>query len=316
MNPRLSGRRGELPPYCFAGRRRPLLGAGLRRVAVASVAIVVAGIAAVLVTGPQRSPTRAAPTRPPQPHPHRKPPLRPATPVAVPVATTQRLRLLHLATPFYCGRTSTREVAITFDDGPGPRTRAILSQLRAAGVRATFFEIGANALRRPRLARAETRAGEVGDHTLDHLDLDKLPLAGARHEILAGRAAILGATGVRPVLFRPPYEDADRTTERLIRQAGLLEVLWSVDSRDWQNGSVRQLRQRVLAELHPGGIVLLHEQARHTLPTLRWLLGELKRRRLRPVTVSQLLAGAPPTTPQLLADRRGRACVQFPYRGK
>ena len=189
----------------------------------------------------------------------------------------------------------------------GRSTRRLILTLATAGL-AVVLAVAA-------LAHAEAAAGEVGDHTLDHKDLAKLTPAGVRREIVAGKTAVRRATGVMPVLFRPPYEATDATTHRLIRRAGLLEVLWSVDSRDWQNGSPLQLRRRVMAELHPGGIVLLHEQAAHTLPTLRWLLTELRRRHLRPVTVSQLLADAAPSSAQLLADRRGHACVEFPFRG-
>ena len=323
LNHRLSGRGSALPPYCIAARRRPLIGRSTRRLiltlATAGVAVV---LAVAALARPKHSPAPSRPTATAsarvsvtrtQMHPIRHP--KPKQPSLSRVEKAERLRLLGLATPFYCGRSSVREVAITFDDGPGPRTHAILALLRQAKVQATFFEIGVNALHHPALAHAEAAAGEVGDHTLDHKDLAKLTPAGVRREIVAGKTAVRRATGVMPVLFRPPYEATDATTHRLIRRAGLLEVLWSVDSRDWQNGSPLQLRRRVTAELHPGGIVLLHEQAAHTLPTLRWLLTELRRRHLRPVTVSQLLADAAPTKAQLLADRRGHACVEFPFRG-
>jgi peptidoglycan/xylan/chitin deacetylase (PgdA/CDA1 family) len=227
----------------------------------------------------------------------------------------QRARLLHLGASLYCGRPTVREVAITFDDGPGARTHAILTLLRRAHAPATFFEIGVNAERHPKLARAEAQAGEVGDHTLDHKDLVSLKPRAVIREIDGGESAVTSASGRQPALFRPPYDATDARVSRLARQAGLLEVLWSVDTRDWQALPPARIHRIVRAELGPGAIVLLHEQARPALTTLTWLLRELRRRHLRPVTVSRLLADAPPTTHQLDADRRGRACVQFPYRG-
>jgi peptidoglycan/xylan/chitin deacetylase (PgdA/CDA1 family) len=227
----------------------------------------------------------------------------------------QRERLLHMGVSFYCGRPTGREVAITFDDGPGPRTHAILTLLRRAHAPATFFEIGVNAERHPKLARAEARAGEVGDHTLDHKDLVQLKARAVRRELAGGEQAIAAVTARRPTLFRPPYDATNARISRLARQAGLLEVLWSVDTRDWQDLAPARIHRIVRAELGPGAIVLLHEQARPALTTLTWLLRELRRRHLRPVTVSKLLGDAPPTAPQLDADRRGRACVEFPYRG-
>jgi peptidoglycan/xylan/chitin deacetylase (PgdA/CDA1 family) len=228
--------------------------------------------------------------------------------------TFQRTRLLGLGTSFYCGRPTVREVAITFDDGPGPRTHAILTLLRRAGAPASFFEIGIDAQRHPKLARAEARAGEVGDHTLDHKDLLSLKPKAVMSELVGGEEKIAAATGRRPVLFRPPYDATSPRVERLVRQAGLLEVLWSVDTRDWQDLAPIRIHRVVRAALGPGAIVLLHEQARPALTTLTWLLRELRRRHLRPVTVSRLLADAAPSLAQLHADRRGRTCVEFPYR--
>ena len=103
----------------------------------------------------------------------------------------QRARLLHLGASFYCGRPTVREVAITFDDGPGPRTHAILTLLRKAHAPATFFQIGVNAERHPKLARAEARAGEVGDHTLDRRDLVSLKAKAVRREIAGRRRDVL-----------------------------------------------------------------------------------------------------------------------------
>jgi peptidoglycan/xylan/chitin deacetylase (PgdA/CDA1 family) len=225
-----------------------------------------------------------------------------------------RFRLIRLGFSFYCGRATVREVAITFDDGPSRVSGAIMTLLRRAHAPATFFQIGINAARRPRLARAEAAAGEVGNHTLDHHDLTRLSAQAIRREIVAGERAVATAAGARPVLFRPPYDVTDQLADRLVRRTGLLQVYWSVDSRDWQNGNPASIRQRVNSELGPGGIILLHEQADHTISTLHWLLVDLKRRHLRPVTVSRLLVDAPPTTAQLRADRRGRTCVEFPYR--
>ncbi|MER6394751.1 polysaccharide deacetylase family protein [Kitasatospora sp. NPDC001603] len=49
-------------------------------------------------------------------------------------------------------------MALTFDDGPGPyATAELLTVLRQYGVTATFFVIGANVEKDPRLARRIAR---------------------------------------------------------------------------------------------------------------------------------------------------------------
>ena len=295
-------------------RKRRRAGRRVVLVALAAFAATAGAYAALSSDGSQQPRTTTVASVPAPPAAIRKP----KPPKAHPLSkeTGERLRLIRHGFPFYCGRATVREVAITFDDGPSRVSGAILTLLRRAHAPATFFQIGVNAARRPKLARAEATAGEVGNHTLDHKDLAHLSAAAIRREIAGGERAVAVAAGSRPLLFRPPYDVTDPLADRLVRRAGLLQVLWSVDSRDWENGNPKTIRRRVNSELGPGGIILLHEQADHTISTLRWLLVDLKRRHLRPVTVSRLLVDAPPTTAQLKADRRGRTCVEFPYRGK
>ena len=171
--------------------------------------------------------------------------------------------------------------------------------------------------RRPELARHEAAAGEVGNHTLDHHDLAHLPAAvgppGRSPRASAPSPTRLRLTApccfARPTMSPIRLANPARTPGRVA--PGLLER-----------------RQPRLAERESGGDPAAESTASSgragsscftSRPTtrsrrLRWLLTDLKRRHLRPVTVSRLLVDAPPTTGQLQADRRGRTCVEFPYR--
>ncbi|HEV7534985.1 MAG TPA: polysaccharide deacetylase family protein, partial [Acidimicrobiia bacterium] len=102
-------------------------------------------------------------------------------------------------------------VALTFDDGPDPTwTPRILEVLRREHVPATFFVIGQQAERYPRLLREEIEDGHViGDHTYSHPNLAKTPDWRSRLEIDGAAWAVEGATGRRPVLFRSPYGNGD-----------------------------------------------------------------------------------------------------------
>jgi peptidoglycan/xylan/chitin deacetylase (PgdA/CDA1 family) len=118
------------------------------------------------------------------------------------------------------------------------------------------------------------------------------------------------ATSTPVVLFRPPYAADDPRVNRIVRHAGLLEVLWSIDSRDWQDGPLTAIERNVGRQLRPGAIILFHEQGKRTLPALRWLLSDLRRRNLRPVTLPDLLATDGPDRQQLSLDARARSCAQ------
>jgi peptidoglycan/xylan/chitin deacetylase (PgdA/CDA1 family) len=97
-------------------------------------------------------------------------------------------------------------VALTFDDGPGESTAAIIAILARYGVPATFFNIGVNMAARPSLIQAEIKGGyAMGDHTWNHPDLDDLTAvqqAAELDEVIAEQRSI---TSTGTCAFRPPY---------------------------------------------------------------------------------------------------------------
>ncbi|MGP4024443.1 polysaccharide deacetylase family protein [Actinomadura sp. 3N407] len=125
-------------------------------------------------------------------------------------------------------------VALTFDDGPTPATLpALLDRLRAAGARATFFNQGKHSEANPGLVRAQQRAGMwIGNHTDTHPHLPEIGDA-AFQEILGTQQTLHRITGERPSLFRPPYGETSDQVRADEARLDLLEVLWTVDSRDW-----------------------------------------------------------------------------------
>ena len=127
-----------------------------------------------------------------------------------------------------------REVALTFDDGPGPYTPKILRVLGRARAPATFFVIGEWARRYPQYVRAETRAGcEVGDpHRNASVHVGAVR-GGAAVQIVDAGLAIQRAGAPFPHLWRPPYGAFDRATLAILRELKMLVVLWTVDTSDY-----------------------------------------------------------------------------------
>jgi len=164
---------------------------------------------------------------------------------------------------------SSKTVALTFDDGPGKSTAAILAILARYRVPATFFNIGVNMASRPSLVRTEVKDGyAMGNHTWNHPDMDLLPAAGQAAEMDRASAEQRSITGTVPCAFRPPYGDYDSTTLRLAQQRRMGVWLWSVDPQDWMadgSGSaywvhriIRLAEQEGGALRHP--IVIMHNQ--------------------------------------------------------
>jgi peptidoglycan/xylan/chitin deacetylase (PgdA/CDA1 family) len=219
-------------------------------------------------------------------------------------------RLIGLGRPVYCGSARRPDVALTFDDGPGPNTRATIRLLRRFGDRATFFLVGRNLAGWPGLARAELGVGVIGDHTWTHPFLTRLRARAAEAEIERTQAALVRETGVAVRLFRPPYGFHDLLVDRITRRLGMLEVLWSLDSRDSYPppGAGPVQIERTLRRLaRPGSIVLLHENLPATAKALPTVLQDLRARGLRSVSVPQLLALDPPTRSQLAEGAGGCA---------
>jgi peptidoglycan/xylan/chitin deacetylase (PgdA/CDA1 family) len=191
-----------------------------------------------------------------------------------------------LGIPRTLGPGTDQAVAVTFDDGPHPEgTPAVLEVLARARARATFFVIGEQVERRPELARRILAEGHgVALHGYRHR-LQLRRRAGELEDDLArGVAAIEDACGVTPRHHRPPYGIYSPSGLRVTRAHGLEPVLWSAWGKDWRKFTTPQrIAARVLADAHPGGVILLHDadfySARgsheRTAPALERILTEL-----------------------------------------
>jgi peptidoglycan/xylan/chitin deacetylase (PgdA/CDA1 family) len=216
-------------------------------------------------------------------------------------------RLVWRAQPVYCGGPRGRLVALTFDDGPGPYSMQVLNALRRGHARATFFLVGSRVAYWPQAARAEAGVDVLGNHTWSHPHLPKLPPARDREELVRAQRAIVAETNVVPAVFRPPYEESTPRIDRMASGLGLLDVRWSVDSGDALPGATpARVAAAVAAGVRPGSIVLLHDAHPWTARAVGLVLAELRARRLRPVTVTDLLELDPPTAAQLAPHANGR----------
>ena len=198
-----------------------------------------------------------------------------------------------------CGGGRGDAVALTFDDGPGPYTAAVLRVLRAWGASATFFVVGNRLQYWPGLARAEARLGAVGDHTWSHPRLTQIPHRLVWLELMRTQYAIAAELGSKPVLFRVPYALHSRSVDAVARKLGLVEVFWDVDSHDdVRNARPADIVRTVGRGLRPGAIIVLHDIHPWTLRALPDILAAISRRGLRAVSVPELLALDPPSPGQ------------------
>jgi peptidoglycan-N-acetylglucosamine deacetylase len=196
------------------------------------------------------------------------------------------------------GGSKGKEVALTFDDGPGPYTQQLVAALDRLHVKATFFAIGEEERYFSAGTSAELRSGDVvGDHTETHPMMASLSKHDQREELVEQIARIELLGGPRPRLFRPPYGSFDATTFHVLHQLHLLMVLWSTDTSDYTLPGVPAIVHSALAGAHPGAIILMHDAGgdrSETIAALPAIVRGLRRKGLEPVTVPRLMLDDPP----------------------
>lgn len=160
-------------------------------------------------------------------------------------------------------------VGLTFDDGPSnAHTPALLNALRQNGLRATMFNEGQFAAAFPAQVRAQTAAGMwVGNHSYTHPHLTQLGQSQIDSEISRTQQAIANAGGGTPRLFRPPYGETNSTVQSVASRYGLRQIIWDVDSQDWNGASVDAIVQ-ANGRLTNGQIILMHEWPANTLSAI------------------------------------------------
>ncbi len=183
-------------------------------------------------------------------------------------------------------------VALTFDDGPSAHTIGILKSLHKAGAKATFFALGIQLRQHPHIAREILLQGhELGGHSYAHQKLQYLSRWELERDFNYVSKLMFDATGERPAMFRPPYGEFDSLVQEV---ANPPMILWSVDPKDWLTKDPNETYERVVSEVKPGDIVVMHDILGSTRYALPRILKTLGNRGYKFVTVSELLGELKP----------------------
>ena len=183
-------------------------------------------------------------------------------------------------------------IAITYDDGPGEFTPALLHTLREHQAPATFFMLGRSVRANPEIAASVAAEGhEVGSHTMQHPDLTTLKPKKMVEEVMDAAELIETHTGEPVNSYRPPYGAID---DDVLDEVELPAVLWSIDTLDWERPGLELLLQRAVDDAEPGDIVLFHDIHEPSVAAAGPVFAGLRDRGFVPVTVSQMFAGELP----------------------
>ncbi|TAN30912.1 MAG: polysaccharide deacetylase family protein [Actinomycetota bacterium] len=164
--------------------------------------------------------------------------------------------------PRLSGRSDSKAVALTFDDGPDIKSTALfLDKLDKYEWKATFFMLGSMAEKNPALTReVQSRGHEVAVHGYLHRNLLWRSPNATRDDIQRACETLSEITGAAPRFYRPPYGVLNIQALLTARRMSLTPVLWTAWGRDWRAKATPDSVIRDLSQgLHPGGTLLLHD---------------------------------------------------------
>jgi peptidoglycan-N-acetylmuramic acid deacetylase len=191
--------------------------------------------------------------------------------------TAQRVFDIREYGAYYLGDINEKVIYLTFDEGyENGFTPAILDILKEKQVPAAFFMTKSYIQSRPDLAARIVEEGHVAaNHSVTHPSLPDLSDEDIIYEIEETARYFEEATGYRmQSFFRPPRGEYSERSLYLTKQAGWDSVFWSYAHRDWlvdEQPGKTVTYNRVMDNLHPGEILLLHavsESNTQALPDL------------------------------------------------
>ena len=170
-------------------------------------------------------------------------------------------------------------IYLTFDDGPIPEvTIWVLQELKKYNAKATFFCIGDNVRKHPKIFQQIVDDDHAfGNHTFHHLNGWNTSSEDFMNDVTQAEEII------NSKLFRPPYGKLTGKQAALLRERGFSIIMWNVLSADFDiKISKEQCLQNVLKNIQPGSIIVFHdslkaeENLKYTLPKVLQFIAEKK----------------------------------------
>lgn len=175
-------------------------------------------------------------------------------------------------------------IALGFDDGPTEYTEQILDTLKQHGAKASFFVLGQKVDAHADTVRRVIAEGhEIGNHSFDHPHLSQISFEEAKAQMDACDAALERVLGKKPYLGRPPYGSTRN-------DLGYPMIVWNLDPYDWRDHDAQLVTQRVLHDVQPGDLGILHDVRQSTADAVALIVPQLLERGYLLLTVSELFA--------------------------
>ncbi|WP_433765072.1 polysaccharide deacetylase family protein [Flavobacterium ginsenosidimutans] len=184
-----------------------------------------------------------------------------------------------------------KKIALTFDDGPSIYTLEVLDLLKKYNAKATFFCIGKNIETHPEIFQKVIDEGHlVGNHSYSHSKFfDFYNAKKITDELQKTDELLEKFTSKKINFFRPPYGVTTPSIRRALKVTGHKTIGWNIRSLDGGTKNQELIFNRLIKHISPGGIVLLHDTAPHSVFVLEQFLQFLQQNNYQVVSIEELL---------------------------
>ena len=173
--------------------------------------------------------------------------------------------------------TNEKKVLLTFDDGPHANTVKVLEILKKHDVKALFFVIGKNIPGNEVILKQVVADGhQIGNHSFSHHNFIDLWSTKKVTDDFKSCQQLIEQYQPQANLFRPPYGVTNPNIAKALKQLNLKSIGWDVRSYDTSIKDVEKIKQRVLSQLKPGAIILLHDRLDFMPELLETLIPAIK----------------------------------------
>lgn len=177
-------------------------------------------------------------------------------------------------------------VALTFDDGPGPRTVELLKKLEKYNAHATFFMVGQNvSAHKDALKKMQEIGCELGNHSYNHANLATLDEKGLKGQVQKTNELIKDVVGRGATVLRPPYGAIGGVMHEKVKMP---MILWNIDTLDWKTRNAKKTIETVMNNVGDGDVILMHDIHTESVDAALKLIPMLEKEGYQLVTVSEM----------------------------
>jgi len=180
------------------------------------------------------------------------------------------------------GNGNSKQVYLTFDQGyEAGYTSKILDTLKENNVKATFFITAHYLNSAPELIKRMIDEGHiVGNHTVNHKSMPSQADEEIKDEVMNLHTAVYQKFGYEMKYIRPPKGEYSQRTVSVTNNLGYKTVMWSLAYDDWdenKQGREEYGKQKILENIHPGAVILLHGNSKDNSNILDYCIKEIKK---------------------------------------